>query len=330
MLASEELLTPEPEPRDWSYFDDYGYYYHPDFNWRDRDNPCTQSYYLYQDRIVARNMLASNIGLLVKGNDRGDYLVSVNNLQTTQPIAGAQLELLDFQNQRLAAAQTDGAGMAVIEKVPDAHLLIAESNGQFGYLKLDDGSAVSMSMFDVGGQQNKEGLKGFIYGARGVWRPGDTIFLSFMLEDPHDRIPENHPVVLEFYNPQNQLFDRQVQNQGVAGLYAFKLKTPADAPTGNWSCKIKLGGATFYKRIKVETVKPNRLKLSLDFPAEILSAAASNAYLDLQARWLHGAIAGRLKADVEFTLSDRSLGFDQYPDFVFSDPVSEFEPPPGG
>ena len=48
-----------------------------------------------------------------------------------------------------------------------------------GYLKLDDGSALSMSMFDVGGTETQDGLKGFMYGDRGVWRPGDSLFITF-------------------------------------------------------------------------------------------------------------------------------------------------------
>jgi len=40
-------------------------------------------------------------------------------------------------------------------------------------------------MFDVGGETVQEGLKGFIYGDRGVWRPGDSLYLMFVLEDKH-------------------------------------------------------------------------------------------------------------------------------------------------
>jgi uncharacterized protein YfaS (alpha-2-macroglobulin family) len=36
-------------------------------------------------------------------------------------------------------------------------------------------------------------LKGFIYGERGVWRPGDTLFLSFMLEDEKKVLASHSP-----------------------------------------------------------------------------------------------------------------------------------------
>ena len=36
-----------------------------------------------------------------------------------------------------------------------------------------------------------KGLKGYIYGERGVWRPGDTLYLTFMLEDKK-QVPPKH------------------------------------------------------------------------------------------------------------------------------------------
>ena len=54
-------------------------------------------------------------------------------------------------------------------------LLVAKKEKERGYLKLDDGNSLSLSMFNVSGQQLKKGVKGFIYGERGVWRPGDYV-----------------------------------------------------------------------------------------------------------------------------------------------------------
>ncbi len=36
---------------------------------------------------------------------------------------------------------------------------------------------------DVAGEALQKGLKGFIYGERGVWRPGDNLYLSFIFND---------------------------------------------------------------------------------------------------------------------------------------------------
>ena len=43
-----------------------------------------------------------------------------------------------------------------------------------------------------------------------------------------------------------------------------------DAITGNWRAVVKAGGAEFTKILKVEAIKPNRLKILWDAAAEIL------------------------------------------------------------
>ena len=48
---------------------------------------------------------------------------------------------------------------------------------------------------------------------------------------------------------------------------------PHDAVTGNYKAVFRIGGATFTKRIRIETVKPNRLKINLNFPGEILGGS---------------------------------------------------------
>ena len=45
------------------------------------------------------------------------------------------------------------------------------------YVRVVDGEEQSVSRFDVGGKDIQKGLKGFIYGERGVWRPGDTLHI---------------------------------------------------------------------------------------------------------------------------------------------------------
>ena len=62
----------------------------------------------------------------------------------------------------------------------------------------------------------------------------------------------DHPVVLELYTPENQLFLRKVKTNSVNGLYDFRMKTDTESPTGNWLAKIKVGGSTFTKSIKLK------------------------------------------------------------------------------
>ena len=320
---------PYREDRETSSFNDpptsdYWYYWE-DYNWSERDDPCTDSYYIYrkQRREAARNVLASDMGIIAKGGEGQDLLVAVTSLQSTEALAGVEVEIYNFQQQRIAGGQTDAKGMVSIALDQKPFLLVARDGKQRGYLRLDDGSALSSSMFDVGGRQNRQGLKGHLYGERGVWRPGDSIYVCFVLEDRNGVLPPGHPVRFELLTPENQLYLSRVRTSGSGGVYDFRTATQADAPTGNWLARVSVGGSTFTRTLKIETVKPNRLKINISFEEDILTGDTPSGLLE--ARWLHGASGRNLKADIEMDLRSTTTGFKDYPGYLFDDPVKEFE-----
>ena len=328
MTSTEDEADAENEFSYWDFYEDYGYdeYYEDYYDWNNQDNPCDPAYYKNR-KAVGKNILASNIGIITKsGNDRSMRFF-VSDLRTTEPLSGVTLEVLNFQQQVLASVTTDSKGEAQLEKVDGVpFLLVAKKDKQRGYLKLDGGHALSLSTFDVTGTATEKGLKGFIYGERGVWRPGDSLFVSFMLEDKQKTLPENHPVQFELINPRGQVVQKMVKSKGENGFYRFTCKTDADAETGNYQANVRVGGATFSKNIKVETIKPNRLKLALDFGKEKITALDQSLSGKLSAKWLHGATAKNLKANITATFSRTTTVFDRYKDYYFDDPTTSFVP----
>jgi len=312
------------EPNSYYYYDDYYDYYEysEGYVWKEKDNPCKPTYYMAQDAQV-RNVFASDLGIIAKGGNTNEITVAVTDLKTTASLSGVEIKLYNYQQQVIGKGTTNADGFATIKVGKKPFLLVASQGKQKGYLRLDDGEALSMSMFDVNGQAAKKGVKGFIYGERGVWRPGDSLFVAFMLEDKNNAIPESHPVVLELFTPENQLYSRKVRTSSVNGLYDFRMKTDADAPTGSWLAKIKVGGSSFTKSIRIEAVKPNRLKIELDFGSEILKSHTKTGALTV--KWLHGAKAKGLKADIEMILKKGTTQFKGYDKFVFDDPSKEFD-----
>lgn len=188
---------------------------------------------------------------------------------------------------------------------------------------MDNGSALSLSSFDVSGEVVQKGIKGFIYGERGVWRPGDTLHLGFMLNDRAKQLPAEHPVVMELYNPLGQMYARKTQTRGELGLYVFDFVTEADAPTGAWNVKAQVGGVSFSKRLRIESIKPNRLKIALSMPEKtLLRGEPMDARLHVE--WLQGAIARNLKYDIQGTFIATPTTFEGYKGFYFDDPSRVF------
>lgn len=322
-LALEEESWDEGENEN-SYWDSYDdYYYGEDYEWEQRDNPCHSSYYT-GNRNIKRNVIASDLGLLAKRGSDGNTLVVVNDLKTTQPLSGVQLELYDFQQQLIGTASTGTDGKALIASKQNPFVVIAKNGPQRGYLKLQDGESLSLSNFNIGGEFVRKGLKGFLYGERGVWRPGDSLYLSFILEDKNKLLPASHPVVFELQNPQGQVNARLVRSSSENGFYKFATATSYDAPTGNWMGRVKVGGTEFTQPLKIEMVKPNRLKINLDFGVDKLKGASNTTTGNLKVNWLHGAPGKNLRAQFDVLLTPGTTKFDQYKEYVFDDPAIEF------
>ncbi|MCD8165247.1 MAG: MG2 domain-containing protein [Bacteroides sp.] len=219
------------QPSGYYYMENEGYNW-CEYDWQQRDNPCHPSYYMVTSRKASCNVLATNLGMIVKRNQAGKLWIAVTDLLTAQPLGQVDITLYNFQLQPIGETKTNSEGLAEIELKGVPFVAVASREEQKTYLKLVDGEELSMSRFDTGGKSIEKGLKGFIYGERGVWRPGDTLHVTFILEDREKRIPDTHPVSLELYTPQGQFYTRQIASKGVNGFYTFNIETHDNDPTG--------------------------------------------------------------------------------------------------
>ncbi len=292
------------------------------YNWNDRENPCTDSYYL-QDRFLTANILSSDLGVIVKRGENKSYYFAVSDIISTDPVGSAKVTLYNYQQQEIISKQTDAEGFTTIDADKNAAFAMVSKGQHITYVKLNDGSALSMSKFDVSGKKINKGINGYIYGERGVWRPGDSLHLAFVLNDKGNPLPKNHPVKMEVTDARGKLVYKNISTQGVDNFYKFTVATASEAPTGNWEANVNVGGVNFSKTLKVETVKPNRLKINIDFDDEIL-ANSRPIEGTLKAAWLHGAPAKNLKAEISVKLTNTKASFKKFPNYEFNDPTRNF------
>lgn len=321
--AEDELKWKEELAR----YDNGGYYYYygeTEYDYDEpygRKDPCSNNY--YYNNVKAKNVLATNLGLMVFGGKTDRMYVLVRNLLSALPEKETSLAFYNYQRQIVGEGVSDEQGRADVQLKGRPFYLIASKGKQRAYLRLDAGSALSVSSFDVAGEVVQQGLKGFIYGDRGVWRPGDTLRLGFMLNDRLNTFPANHPVTMELFNPHGQLYLRKTQTQGMLGVYAFEMPTDADAPTGAWQLRAEAGGVSFTKRIRIETIKPNRLKISLGLPDKPALKDVP-LFIPLHTEWLQGAAAGGLKYQVQTSFAPVETAFPGFRGYVFDDPSKVF------
>ncbi|MFM2213346.1 MAG: hypothetical protein RL427_609 [Bacteroidota bacterium] len=297
------------------------YYYEQDSDWRESEDPCTD-YYFYNTKI-GTNILATDLGVIAKRGTDKSIVVAVSDIVSTDAVAGATVDLYNYQQQKIASATTDSDGVVSFQLEKYAYFAIVSKGQQSTYVKLDDELSLSVSNFDVSGETLQKGLKGYIYGERGVWRPGDTIYLSFILNDNANKLPASHPVKLKMNDPNGKTVYECVQKLNELNHYKFIIPTEDSDLTGNWEAVISIGGARFYKSIKIETIKPNRLKIKNSFNEAILSAGKNNIN-NIQVLWLHGALAKDLKTEVQAKFSQQGTAFKGFSNYIFDDPTRNF------
>ncbi|MDR2027457.1 MAG: hypothetical protein LBQ01_07860 [Prevotellaceae bacterium] len=327
-LSDEEQLKNMERSYDisQSYDYDYEYYYtyDGDDDYNDRLDPCANEYYRLSNRCrAAKNILASDFGIIAKAGTNSSTRFIVTNVHAITPVSSVELEVYNYQQQLIGRGITNGEGYADVEVKGKPFVAVARQGAQRGYLQMQDGKSISLSRFDVAGDAVKNGIKGFIYGERGVWRPGDSIFLTFILQDLENSLPASHPVTLEITDARGRVVSRQNKINGVNGFYTFVCQTDDNAPTGNWLASVKVGGISFNKSIKVETVKPNRLKINLTFKQDEIDLQTPVAG-SLSSSWLHGAPARNLRAETAMYLNPVKTVFKGYEQFVFDDPTKKF------
>lgn len=313
--------------RDYSQWDyPYSFYYQEGRDgWADRNDPCKDAYYnpnFNANAVQARNFLASNLGLLAKRGDGSELHVVTTDIRSAEPRPNVRVRAFNFQNQLLGEGRSDGSGFLTLNLPGQPFFLEAEDNGERGYLRLSREGALATSHFDVGGEKVQRGIKGALYGERGVWRPGDDLYLTFVLFDRERRLPAGHPLLLELYNPKGQLIQSGKPARSLPPFHSFRLRTDESAPTGTWKARVLVGGLVFEQNLKIETVAPNRLKIDFQPGADKL-AKDRPVTAALNSQWLHGAAAANLKYDAQVRLTPRPTRFERWPGYVFDDPARQ-------
>jgi len=293
--------------------------------YRYRTDPCHPAYYVRvydHDITVRRNVLISDLALVMRREADDSWRAAATNLASAAPVAGAEVVLWSYAQRELARAKTDAKGFARLAPPEGSKPAFAElrSGGMSTWMKVDSGAALSTSHFDSGGEKAASGVKGYIYGERGVWRPGDAMHLVFILHDPLKVLPAGHPVSFDLVSPTGAVVRSEVLRSPVDGFWRVDASTAPDAQTGDWRATFTAGGRSWTKVLKVEAVMPNRLKATLDTGgAAALSPAVSE--LGVSSAWLHGAPADGLLADVSVAFAPQPTVFTSYSGYVFDDPT---------
>jgi uncharacterized protein YfaS (alpha-2-macroglobulin family) len=263
------------------------------------------------DSLATQWFIVSDLGLTAFSGNDGIH-VFVNSLATTQPKSGIELRLVSRGNEILATRKTDASGQALFETglasgeggAAPALMAAADSAGDFAFLSLKT-PAFDLTDRGVGGRPAPSGLDAFVYAERGVYRSGETAYITGLLRDAQGAAALGVPLTFVVQRPDGVEFRRAViADQGVGG-HALTLALPGSAPTGTWHVQAytdpkrpAIGETTFL----VEDYEPDRIEFDLTSPTGQISQK-SPAQVAVSGRFLYGAPAAALDLEGNMTIA---------------------------
>ncbi len=252
-----------------SYYRDY-FYYNEDYDyWEDRKNPCKLGFY-YNQYITEGLFICSDYSIIAKkaGNT---YHIALSRLNDLSLVANAKVSIYNMQGERIEEKTTDANGFAVFDKIyEDVTIVEVKNHNQITYLTLDAEQSNSLTEFDISGERSEEETAFYIYTDRDIYRPGDSIFVNFMVNNSAIDMPKGLPLAMSFYDLDNMVLDKQIQtlNPDNKLIYSFVLHTQAQAKTGVYRCIFQIGPKKLRKNIRIETIKPNTTEVLYRYDKE--------------------------------------------------------------
>jgi uncharacterized protein YfaS (alpha-2-macroglobulin family) len=250
--------------------------------------------------------VVSDVGLTAfKGAD--GVHVFARSLADAAPVANAEIRLVARNNEVLGTKATDASGhvafdpgLARGEGSMAPSLVIATLAGDYGFLDLGQ-AAFDLSDRGVEGRAAPHGPDAYLFAERGVYRSGETAFVTALLRDAKGVAITGVPLTLVVKRPDGVEYRRAlVEDQGLGGR-AFSLPIIPGAMRGTWRVAAYTdpkGAAVGETSFLVEDYVPERLEVTLT-PRAAALRAGETADIDVAARYLYGAPGSGLEVSGE-------------------------------
>ena len=279
-------------------------------------------------------LVVSDLGLTTFSGSDG-LTVSVHSLESGTPLNRVELKLIARNNEVLATATSDRAGLAKFDpgllrgeggKTATA-VMAFRKDGDFSFLDLTRG-AFDLSDRGVGGRAMPGDTDLFFYSDRGVYRPGETVHVMGLLRDQGAKAITGMPVTLKLLRPdgvESARFDA-VKDEG--GGYQLDLPIAATARTGTWTVEAYVdpeGSPIADMSFLVEDVVPARIETEMK-PSVAALAPDSEAVVEVKAKFLYGAPAADLPVKADLTIARDDDPFPQLKGYRFGLADEDVEP----
>ncbi|HWW48976.1 MAG TPA: alpha-2-macroglobulin [Xanthobacteraceae bacterium] len=263
------------------------------------------------EALATQWFIVSDLGLTAFSGNDGIH-VFVNSLASTDQVGGAEVRLLARNNEILATRKTDASGHALFEAgltrgeggLSPALVTAMTEQSDYAFLSLKTG-AFDLTDRGVAGRVVPSAADAFVYAERGVYRSGETVYLTALLRDGQGNALGAAPLTVVVERPDGVEFRRATLPDQGAGGRSMTLPLNSAVPTGTWRVRAftdpkapSVGETTFM----VEDYIADRIEFELTTGAKEISNEAP-VELKVDGRFLYGAPASDLTLEGDVLVS---------------------------
>lgn len=293
-----------------------------------------------------RTVIVTDLAILIKNGVGKERDVFVESVSSGEPAAGAEVEIIARNGQTLQSGTTDGDGHVGFpylgessDRAREPVFCMVKKGSDISFLPFDRSQRqIDISRFDIGGVNtslmDKDQINAFAFTDRGIYRPGETASMAFMVRSKGFSIPKGIPLEVHISGPLGILVKKRVQVPE-GGFFEESLETDPASPTGQHRADLYLVSDKGYTdrligstEFKVEEFEPDRMRMTSVLSEknagwslpEKLGAAVS-------LKNLFGAPAQNRKIKAKIILEPAGFAFEKYEGFVFTDPLIDKDRP---
>ncbi len=274
--------------------------------------------------LATQWFVVSDLGLTAFTGDDGLHAF-VRSLASADAIAGADVKLVAKNNEVLATLKTDAngyvrfdRGLARGEGGAQPAILVAEKGaGEYAFLDLST-TAFDLSDRGVKGREKPGPLDGYIFAERGIYRPGEDVYLTSLVRDAQGKAA-TLPVTIIVTRPDGVEYRRFALTDMGLGGRAATLGLSGSAQTGTWRAKLHADPKAepiAQTAFLVEDFVPERLEMKLT-PAAGALKPEQPLSVTLDGRYLYGPPAAGLAVEGDIVVKASSKDVDGFPGYKF-------------
>lgn len=272
----------------------------------------------------------TDIGAVWK-QDRDGTSLHAFSLATGKGLPGAELWLLNGEAEELTEGVTDERGDARLEKGEEERW-IQIVNGDDAHVIAINDSESSLPLYHLGVTEQSSDDEGslrsvFLFTERGVYKPGDKVYLKGYAQDPRDdqpRIPAGKELTVTVTDAKDRTIATTEVTLSDYGSFDEEITVP-DGSLGKYRIVVagekgeRLGGRCYFQ---VQEYRPNAFEIAIPPPAP--STGDTQLDLAISAKYFMGKPLSKAKLTWSLVARDEPFAPEGLGAYTFTNGINDF------